>query len=790
MPSPLAGKRVHLDPSVKDRPLTSRWVTARGGVLADVDAALDYLVLAESRRATPGKSTAERKAAKVPPGRIATLYEADLPPLLLPTPEEVLAFLRSGNATEKAWDALLPPYNSPWLIDISGADLSGLDLANLWLRNLVLDGVVLRDTNLDQGSVKSPRDVDFRVLRQPARLFVGQPERCDFRDMDLHGISVTRSVGCDLTGTTSAGEKLGSWAATDLTAERADFSRCEAKRMAVPAARLRAARFADAGLSEANFEGADLREADFGGANLRAASFQKANLGKASFHNANLARADFTGAKVTGADFTGSNLVGAFGLPATVVKKTTPGTALLRLVAALDELAKWRLGFVLDLHPGQVRITWERTKTIIAEAGSGEGSSWSSSVGDVLEGIRAKRGIYATATVALASVRVHPPEAAAALASLPLLALAEAFGQPFTSAAEAEAALARAVAEAAERRSEILQSLRSGVDLWNVLPRVERDGTDLGGVDLSGCSLAGVNLGHAECVRINLAGTDLSRAHLSSANLARANLRGADLHRAFLRCGKLPETDLEAADLREADLMYANLRKANLRNADLTGATLHMANLAGADLTGATVAGTIFTRAAYDAATTFPAGFDPVATGMKVKGAAKKKAAATTTPTADAEAFAAFHRRVIEQTDHRRVGQAVAMLKAEKFQLFSEVTDAHLIGVVRSPSSKERFYACRLTAKGEYECGTQRLNRCAALGAGICKHTLVLILGLTRGGAIDPETALAWMKLTKGKSPTFEKDALTATFLKYKGVADGTVDWRPTETVPEDYYAL
>jgi hypothetical protein len=31
---------------------------------------------------------------------------------------------------------------------------------------------------------------------------------------------------------------------------------------------------------------------------------------------------------------------------------------------------------------------------------------------------------------------------------------------------------------------------------------------------------------------------------------------------------------------------------------------------------------------------------------------------------------------------------------------------------------------------------------------------------------------------------------MSATFLRYKGAEAGEVDWRPTETIPEDYYTL
>ncbi|MCI0704901.1 MAG: hypothetical protein L0241_27900 [Planctomycetia bacterium] len=35
-----------------------------------------------------------------------------------------------------------------------------------------------------------------------------------------------------------------------------------------------------------------------------------------------------------------------------------------------------------------------------------------------------------------------------------------------------------------------------------------------------------------------------------------------------------------------------------------------------------------------------------------------------------------------------------------------------------------------------------------------------------------------------------DKEVVTATFLKYKSVEAGEIDWRPTETVPEDFYAM
>jgi hypothetical protein len=99
-------------------------------------------------------------------------------------------------------------------------------------------------------------------------------------------------------------------------------------------------------------------------------------------------------------------------------------------------------------------------------------------------------------------------------------------------------------------------------------------------------------------------------------------------------------------------------------------------------------------------------------------------------------------------------------------------------------------YACRLTGTGQFECGTQNLRICGGLQGMVCKHLLVLIVGLAKAGALDPGRAYQWLQMAQKQAPSFDKDAMTATFFKYKGAEAGEIDWRPTETLPEDYYAL
>jgi hypothetical protein len=143
-----------------------------------------------------------------------------------------------------------------------------------------------------------------------------------------------------------------------------------------------------------------------------------------------------------------------------------------------------------------------------------------------------------------------------------------------------------------------------------------------------------------------------------------------------------------------------------------------------------------------------------------------------------------------EKVDSAALAKALAMLKAERFQLFAEAAADHLVGVVKSQGDPDLVYSCRLAADGSYGCCTQNLRRCGGLRGSLCKHLLVLVVGLTKAGAVDAATLDGWVRASRGRRPALDEDLMAATFLRYKGAEAGEVDWRPTETLPEDYYAL
>ncbi|MCE9563211.1 MAG: hypothetical protein K8U57_14300 [Planctomycetes bacterium] len=152
--------------------------------------------------------------------------------------------------------------------------------------------------------------------------------------------------------------------------------------------------------------------------------------------------------------------------------------------------------------------------------------------------------------------------------------------------------------------------------------------------------------------------------------------------------------------------------------------------------------------------------------------------------------FAGFMSRLARATDSAKLDKATTMLKAERFKLFAKVAGDHVVGIVKSQTNPDLVYSCRLAKDGNYACCTQNLNICGGLRGSPCKHLLVLIVGLAKAGELDATSAHDWTQAARGKKAELDKEAMTATFLSYKGAEAGEVDWRPTETIPEDFYAM
>lgn len=126
----------------------------------------------------------------------------------------------------------------------------------------------------------------------------------------------------------------------------------------------------------------------------------------------------------------------------------------------------------------------------------------------------------------------------------------------------------------------------------------------------------------------------------------------------------------------------------------------------------------------------------------------------------------------------------------ESFQIYADVQDESVAGIIKSQSSPSRYYASWVQSDGSYCCYDNSLNECMGLQGKMCKHILVLLMGLSCNGDLQPQKALNWVTACMRKSPTESEDQSAQMLLRYKGVEAGEIDWRPTETVPEDYYVL
>jgi uncharacterized protein YjbI with pentapeptide repeats len=837
VPPKFKGKTLYLDPKIRSYSLgeARKHVLAEGGtVAADIDVSVDYLVLDSSRGS--GKSAPEKAAAKVNAegGHIQSIDLIGMYRMLQPTREEALALLARGPANRKRWDNFTPAHGvkAPPLdltdadlrkadlneyrlrnIDLTGADLRGADLRGAWIWDL--GPVQLEGAQLDGVHITGANRLCLDGLKAVKPFLNGDWVECSLREVELEEAQNyygrIRLIRCDLSKARLVALKLESSEATELVARDTDFTGASLKQIKWPKADCAKARFGKANLegavlSETILKGADLVGADLGKAKLDGADLRKANL-----EGANLAEADLTGAKLAGASFTGANIRGCK-LDGCDVEAAR-GLAEARQAPPaggpnLQELGQWagtariEIKVALDSPRGRVLLeitSYSKGSYVSYTERTGENYhiyKHGSSLVGVLQDLGAKHrgGQLAFDTL---KVKIAPcPKKEGELLQLGAGAWCEVLGLPAPTADDLRQHKKASAGKAGQARDALVQELHggpAGVAAWNAHSRVERDAAGkFNGVDLSGVDLHGVDLGSLQAAEAKFDNSDLTEAKLSFGKFRKATFTGANLTDANLFMARFPAADFSGALLTRVNAHAANFRDAVFHKADLHEANLRKAMLCGADLSSADLTGASLTEATCDSSTKFPQGFQPQ--GVKWHGP-PPSALAPPPPALPQRAggpkdFQDFYKRLQVMTDGGRLANALAMLKAEKFQLFSQVEPAEVNGVVRSQSSGTRVYACRVTSTGTYSCCTQNLFACGGLRGAPCKHILVLIIGLVRSGKLDPALADHWMGQAIGRRPMQDNQKASEVFLRYKGAEAGQIDWRPTETVPEDFYAL
>lgn len=339
---------------------------------------------------------------------------------------------------------------------------------------------------------------------------------------------------------------------------------------------------------------------------------------------------------------------------------------------------------------------------------------------------------------------------------------------------------------------ESLLSGPAGVKRWNNLTAAGRAEVSFGKGDFTNANLTGINLRGMTATKIKAAGAKLTDANLLSASFIGGNFAGADLTGANLREFNGRDADFTGAKLVGTELWQARLLRTKFVRADLTRANFTEADITATDFTDAVLTDANLTGATFDHQTKWPAGFAVPGevlwagkgTDPRLSGKGKNAVAS------DINGLLA---RLHANIDERRMKRVFDMLKKERNQIFSEVEPTLVRGIVKSQRDVDTVYSCVLTDDGTYSCCTPDMSQCMGLSNEPCKHLLVLVIGLTRAGQFDPPTADKWLVAANKKGPRWNKTVqshMADSLLKYKGVQAGEVDWRPTETIPEDFYAM
>ncbi|MBP3957034.1 pentapeptide repeat-containing protein [Gemmata sp. G18] len=765
------------------------WVKSAGGTIVPATGTFEYLVYGEGRGGKPPGDVA--KIEKRVPG--VTVFDvAGLARFVLPTAAEFVAAVKRTEPTYEYWSAFQALLHAAGgNFDLSNGDFRGTHLSGAKLGWAVLSGADFRDTNCEYADLATTHAINGAKFDR-AKLYAATLrkvkgcsfrgadlkqtwadgatyEACDFRDATMPGVRGARSqfTGCDF--------RSADLSDADFTGSKflkGDFSKADLTRV-----QGYGAQFTDAKFVSAKLHRADLRESSLKGADLRNADLRDAALGGADLTGANVAGADFAGAGLTGATIQGVDFSKAknfvppvarvAGPKAKAFAKATTGAKGFTTTAEADLGGNEHAKMCLRVGPHGLRAFASHYR-------DGAEVYNSIPVPTFLQGLLNLADRWPKATLRLDTVRASgsPTVRGGKLRTLAVAAWAEAFGADQATDAELTDQQKAQAAEALRQRDDLMEQLRDkGASTWHAIDFRERMRYNLRGIDLRGGRLMGLDMARRD---------DLRDSRFSGANLSGAKLWGSDLHSADFTNANLAGAELQFSKCEKTSFVGANLRNANLNNAKLCGT----------DLTGAHLEGATFENAQFDEHTLFPVGFKiPENVLWKGEGPRPGPRRAKTAPPGSMD-FDAFFKGLTKKVEPARVQKATSMLKAERYQLYADLTDTHLVGVVKSQSDKDLAYSCRLASDGQFYCGTQNLRACGGLHGALCKHLLVLVIGLAKSGTLDPATADNWVSASKDHKPVIDRDAVSETFLKFKGAEAGDIDWRPTETVPEDFYTM
>jgi uncharacterized protein YjbI with pentapeptide repeats len=660
-------------------------------------------------------------------------------------------------------------------VKLDGADLRGAQLKSC--EGLVLSSVNLEDANLNFVYIDAATDCSFRN----AKISHCQSDNnSHFDRSDFTGATISES-------TFFYGSSGSDVVFKKLRTKGVEFRRCK-----FPGADFSSADLAGAEMDSSDFSGAKFQSAILSGALLHNAKLNNADLRKADLRKANLAGADLTGANIDGADFTGANVAGinlvgvdtsrAKGLKSpTLPAGSQPGPSV-RQLAIIGQQSNWlQTSFKMERKNEQTvtmeLTTWDNGKTCKGHSIEGEKylGRRHECVGTTLSDLFAElAGQWGDGELLIDSFSADikkGPVRKNALQPVALAAWYDAFGR--TPPTEVDVQATRE--QAREEFIALLKKGKKGVGDWNAdINRLEKAGS-FQGVDLSGLDLTGIHFHTLDFsgARFDKSVLKKARTGYGGITFQQANFRDADLSEASLTDADCTGADFSGAIL-SGSYLRGNFTGAVFKNTEFSAASV-WGDFRGADLSRARLAGATWYTAKFDDHTQWPKGFK-IPKELKWVGTGPDPRLAevlTATKRARPIDFAAFFDRLQQVMDADRLKKALSMLKAQRFKLYAQVTDDCLVGVVKSQTDPDLVYSCKLAADGSYACCTQNLRPCGGLHGSLCKHLLVLIVGLAKAGQLDPTLADRWALASRQEKPALDKDVMSETLIRYKGAEAG-----------------
>lgn len=727
--------------------------------------------------------------------------------------------------------------------DVSGSNLKCITLDGIKFHDsIVIDGADFSNSMLNnvefQYKYGSVKDIKFD-RSDIAACLAGRMKGCSFQDSRIKRLSLLNGAkleDCNFesVGFQSLTSTNTSFKNCDFRDSRfehscsflmTDFTNCQIRNVTMSGIQFQSCSFINCNLENSDFVHASLSDVTFAGSDLSNANLSGAILIETDFSRAIIDGAIFSDATVINAKFDPIQISKCMGLKESLEKGWNPRGPHLRAwenaletQGSLDSpwnitlglVNAWRIFERFTITPSsvgadcQISIGGSRRAVHLSIAVNKKPTGiqyYGLSLLSVLAQLVARCGwmyVFEGAEIDFNSIKCNLSDSSLSTKDATKLALAaccEVFGIVVPDKKTLKESKSRQRKTRLKHLDILLTELRggtSGVERWNSRSHADRlKAGNFKEVVLANLHLCDVQLNSLDFESANFEGTNLSRANLANCNLIRTNFKHANLEMARLQEAKACNADFSGALMKAANLDSCDLSKAIFYQTDLSGAKLNNARLTGADLSTAILRDAEFNDAEIDEHTKLPPNLNPVE--LKWCGTGPNphafKQVLAETPQAPLS-FDEFLRRLEDSVDPERLEKSLVMLRSESFQLFADVTADALVGVVKSQTNAARVYSVRLTSYGVYSCCTQNLRPCGGLRGAMCKHLLVLIIGLTKAGQLDPTKADLWARASRIQFPTLDKNIMSETFLRYKATESGDLDWRPTVTIPEDFYSF